>query len=46
MDGEREEDSGVLAAVFSRNGLSGLWWRRLGAASGPQALVAAGGSVA
>lgn len=40
------EDSGVAAAAFSQNGLSGVAWRRLSAASGPQALVTAGGSVA
>ena len=46
MDGEREEASEELATAFSQNGLSGLSWRRLSAASGPQAPVGEGGSVA
>lgn len=46
MDGEREEDSEAPSAAFSQNGLTGASWRRLIAASGPQAPVAAGGSVA
>lgn len=46
MDGEREEDSGVVAAAFSQNGLSGLSQLRLRAAAELQALVAVRGSVA
>lgn len=46
MDGERGEDSGAAAAVFSQNGLNVASWRTLSTASGPQALIAAGGSVA
>lgn len=42
MDVEREEDSGAASAAFSQNGLSDASWRRLSAASGPQARCCGG----